>query len=164
MTSAALSDQDFRIEADRALEQAQHALLPLADEEGFEVELQNGSDPGGVADGLEPTFALSCQLADPCWEGGAARALALAASSVGRTEESLDWITSARQRCLRETDSFAALHAAILETELQVCLDAGLEERARHAARALVSVAARGHMDAFLAPALAALDSGSAPA
>ena len=38
----ALSEQDFRLEADRALEQAQHALLPLADQEGFEVELQNG--------------------------------------------------------------------------------------------------------------------------
>ncbi len=37
-----LSEQDFRLEADRALEQAQQALLPLADEEGFEVELQNG--------------------------------------------------------------------------------------------------------------------------
>jgi CyaY protein len=37
-----LSEQHFRIEADRALEQAQRALLPLADEEGFEVELQNG--------------------------------------------------------------------------------------------------------------------------
>jgi len=39
---AALTEQDFRLEADRALEQAQQALLPLADEEGFEVELQNG--------------------------------------------------------------------------------------------------------------------------
>ncbi|MBI2828026.1 MAG: iron donor protein CyaY [Acidobacteria bacterium] len=37
-----LSEQDFRLEADRALEQAQRALLPLADREGFEVELQNG--------------------------------------------------------------------------------------------------------------------------
>ena len=42
MTSATLTEQDFRLEADRALEQAQHALLPLADQEGFEVELQNG--------------------------------------------------------------------------------------------------------------------------
>ena len=42
MTSATLTEQDFRLEADRALEQAQRALLPLADEEGFEVELQNG--------------------------------------------------------------------------------------------------------------------------
>jgi CyaY protein len=37
-----LSEQDFRLEADRALEQAQQSLLPLADREGFEVELQNG--------------------------------------------------------------------------------------------------------------------------
>ena len=36
------SEQDFRLEADRALERLQHALLPLADEHGFEVELQNG--------------------------------------------------------------------------------------------------------------------------
>jgi CyaY protein len=42
MTSAALTEQDFRLEADRALEQAQRALLPIADQEGFEVELQNG--------------------------------------------------------------------------------------------------------------------------
>lgn len=37
-----LTDQDFRLEADRALERLQHALLPMADEKGFEVELQNG--------------------------------------------------------------------------------------------------------------------------
>src|SRR5687768_12585544 len=37
-----LSEQDFRLKADQALEEAQRALLPLADEEGFEVELQNG--------------------------------------------------------------------------------------------------------------------------
>ena len=37
-----LSEQDFRLAADRALEELQHSLLPLADREGFEVELQNG--------------------------------------------------------------------------------------------------------------------------
>jgi CyaY protein len=37
-----LTDQDFRLEADRALEHLQRALLPMADEHGFEVELQNG--------------------------------------------------------------------------------------------------------------------------
>ena len=38
----ALSEQEFRLEADRALETLQHALLPMADTKGFEVELQNG--------------------------------------------------------------------------------------------------------------------------
>ena len=37
-----LTEQDFRLEADRALENLQRALMPLADEHGFEVELQNG--------------------------------------------------------------------------------------------------------------------------
>jgi iron donor protein CyaY len=37
-----LSEQDFRIRADHALEDLQRALLPVADDEGFEVELQNG--------------------------------------------------------------------------------------------------------------------------
>ena len=39
---AALTEQDFRLAADRALDQTQRALLPLADQEDFEVELQNG--------------------------------------------------------------------------------------------------------------------------
>jgi CyaY protein len=37
-----LSEQDFRLQADRALEGLQQALLPAADDDGFEVELQNG--------------------------------------------------------------------------------------------------------------------------
>jgi len=40
MTS--LTEQDFRVQSDVALEDARRALLPLADTEGFEVELQNG--------------------------------------------------------------------------------------------------------------------------
>lgn len=37
-----LTEQDFRVKADEALDGTQRALLPLADAEGFEVELQNG--------------------------------------------------------------------------------------------------------------------------
>ena len=39
---SALTEQDFRVKSDHALEQARRALLPLADSEGFEIELQNG--------------------------------------------------------------------------------------------------------------------------
>jgi iron-sulfur cluster assembly protein CyaY len=39
---SALTDQEFRVKSDEALESARRALLPLADSEGFEVELQNG--------------------------------------------------------------------------------------------------------------------------
>ena len=37
-----LTEQEFRIKSDDALRQAQQALLPLADLNDFEVELQNG--------------------------------------------------------------------------------------------------------------------------
>jgi len=37
-----LSEQDFRLKSDQALEEARRALGPLADEEDFEIELQNG--------------------------------------------------------------------------------------------------------------------------
>ena len=37
-----LSDQEFRLQADHALDGLQRALLPLADAKGFEVELHNG--------------------------------------------------------------------------------------------------------------------------
>ena len=37
-----LTEQEFRVRSDEALEQARRALLPLADQAGFEVELQDG--------------------------------------------------------------------------------------------------------------------------
>jgi len=37
-----MTEQEFRLQADQALEDLQRALLPMADQDGFEVELQNG--------------------------------------------------------------------------------------------------------------------------
>ena len=39
---APLSDQEFRLKSDAALDEARRALMPLADEFDFEIELQNG--------------------------------------------------------------------------------------------------------------------------
>jgi CyaY protein len=38
----ALSEQEFRLKSVDALEKARRALSPLADDEGFEIDLQNG--------------------------------------------------------------------------------------------------------------------------
>ena len=38
----ALTEQEFRVKSAEALEQARRALMPLADQEAFEIELQNG--------------------------------------------------------------------------------------------------------------------------
>lgn len=37
-----LSEQEFRVKSDEVLQATRHTLLRLADERGFEVELQNG--------------------------------------------------------------------------------------------------------------------------
>jgi len=37
-----LSEQDFRLKSDQALESASAVLQPLSDQKGFEIELQNG--------------------------------------------------------------------------------------------------------------------------
>jgi len=39
----ALSDQDFRVKSDEALQDARRALMPLADQEGFEIEFSDGT-------------------------------------------------------------------------------------------------------------------------
>jgi CyaY protein len=40
---ATLSEQEFRVKSDEAIEQSRRALMPLADQEGFEIELQDGT-------------------------------------------------------------------------------------------------------------------------
>jgi iron donor protein CyaY len=37
-----LTEQEFRVKSDEAMESARRALLPLADAEGFEIEFQDG--------------------------------------------------------------------------------------------------------------------------
>jgi len=37
-----VTEQEFRLRADQALEELQHELLPLADEAGLEIDLRNG--------------------------------------------------------------------------------------------------------------------------
>lgn len=40
--AADLSEQDFRVRADEAIERARRALMDLADREGFELDIQGG--------------------------------------------------------------------------------------------------------------------------
>ena len=54
-----LSEQEFRVRSDEALENARRALLPLADSEGFEVELQNGVLNLDFEDPSEAKFVVS---------------------------------------------------------------------------------------------------------
>ncbi len=99
---------------------------------------------------LEETFALSCQLADPCWEGAAARVTALFCLEAGELDAARRWIVDANARCLRETDVYVAMQAAILATDVRIALAAGDPAAAEATARTLVALAAKAHMDDHL--------------
>src|SRR5712672_731598 len=55
----ALSEQEFRVKSAEALEAARRSLLPLADSDGFEVELQNGVLNLEFEDPAEAKFVVS---------------------------------------------------------------------------------------------------------
>src|ERR1700682_3063683 len=55
----AITEQEFRVKSDEALEAARRALLPLADREGFEVELQNGVLNLVFEEPIETKFVVS---------------------------------------------------------------------------------------------------------
>lgn len=107
---------------------------------------------------MEESFALSCSLADPCWEGAAARAIALVCAADGDDPAALAWIERSRQRCLRETDVFEGLHAAILATQAELTFASGDEVGAQAAARSLIALSARAQMDGYLERGLALLN------
>jgi DNA-binding SARP family transcriptional activator len=57
-------------------------------------------------DDAEQSYALACQLGDPCWEGIAGRAMALVAMQAGDGAAAQEWITDARRRCDRVPDRY----------------------------------------------------------
>ena len=110
-----------------------------------ETELAGGQHAG--APDLRQEFALSCQLSDPCWEGVTARVLAMEALAADDPTRALGWVDEARRRISRETDVYVAMQAAILDTDIEVSSRLGDADRVAGTARALLELAARGHMD-----------------
>ena len=69
----------------------------------------------GAAETLQQAFARACQLGDPCWEGIAARGLALVADASGETEQAFDTLRDARVRSNRLADPYVWLDVHILD-------------------------------------------------
>jgi DNA-binding SARP family transcriptional activator len=115
-----------------------------------ESRIRLRDDRALVQEELQNAFALSCQLADPCWEAAVARAIGLAHEARGSFEEALRWIGEARQRCVRETDTYVALLVEILIDDARLSSLLGLDARANTCKREAVSLAARSHMDAHV--------------
>lgn len=68
------------------------------------------------------------------------------------------WFTEARTRCLRETDSYAALYVRILSDQTEALLDEGKRTEAQPVARELLQAAARANMDGDIKSAVTLIE------
>jgi hypothetical protein len=59
----------------------------------------------------------------------------------------MQWLTQARERCLRETDVYAALLVEIVADQARISVQSGQLAAADSIARELLSLAAKAHMD-----------------
>ena len=77
---------------------------------------------------FESAFALGCQMADPCWEGLAARGIGLVHHARGRIDEAIAWLDDARTRCIRIPDAYLWVHAYCLDALCSVAIEAGARQ------------------------------------
>ena len=72
----------------------------------------------------EESFALACELGDPCWEGMAARALGEVAALTGKHDAAWEWLADARQRCDRVSDRYVWVSGHIALAQLNLAAKA----------------------------------------
>ncbi|MEO3809240.1 BTAD domain-containing putative transcriptional regulator [Sphaerisporangium sp. B11E5] len=121
------------------------AFLPWPLALRAELDLTAG-DADSAAEALERSWTLGCQLGDPCWEGMAARVLALLHTTLGDDDTASRWHTEALSRATRVTDRYQWLHAHVLDTVITALLKQGDPEAARPLVATLSSLAARCDM------------------
>jgi DNA-binding SARP family transcriptional activator len=100
------------------------SFLPWPQAMRGEVELRRGSTDAAAAQ-LEHAFARACLLGDPCWEGMAARGLALVAEATGDVARAFAVLADARIRCNRVADPYVWLDAYILDAQCELGLRHG---------------------------------------
>lgn len=126
-------------------EQRWLAFLPWPQALRGELALASG-DLDGAAGDLERSWALATQLGDPCWEGMAARGLALLDARRGDRTGAGSWTDEARSRCTRVPDRYQWVHGHVLDATVGIAIDAGDVERATRTNAVLAALAARGEM------------------
>lgn len=125
------------------------AFLPWPQALRADVQLARG-DIAGADAMLRQAFARACQLGDPCWEGFAARGLALVAEAVGDADGAFVMLADARRRADRLPDGYTWLDGYILAAQCEI----GLRHRhpdVRGWIADLQELAARTGMNGFLA-------------
>ncbi len=107
---------------------------------------------------LEEALAVSNQLADPCWQAAAARALALVDVHSGEYKAADRWLIHARERCCSVTDLYAGLLVEIISDQVRLARKGGDDRGAAELARQLLPIVARTHADGHLEFATAVLN------
>lgn len=110
-----------RFEASIRLAERDHWLAFLPWPQALLGEaLVNRGEVDNAAALLEQAFARACQLGNPCWEGIAARGLALVAHSTGDTGRAFDILADARFRSDRLADPYIWLGGYILDVQCRL--------------------------------------------
>ncbi|WP_062132567.1 AfsR/SARP family transcriptional regulator [Demequina aestuarii] len=143
-----------------AIIDAEHwnAFRPCVESWRAHVNLALGRDPRGVREELESTFATACELSDACWQGLAAKAMALACHAELDRAGAQWWLATAARACARETDAHVWVRADVALAAARMAMDWGDLTMAREQAETLQAVAVRYGMDGMLDAATALLD------
>ncbi len=136
----ALAAADASIEG--AVAERWQAFLPWPQAIRAECAARSGAWTSAARD-AEEAFALGCELGDPCWEGMAARALALVAAHRGDDGGAWAWTVDGRARCDRVVDRYVWVSAYIGLAQLELA--------ARTAPDDVPGLAGRLHADAVAA-------------
>lgn len=116
-----LDRAEERLDAAIELSEDDHWLSFLPWPQAIRGELQIAQgDVAGAEVRLRQAFARACQLGDPCWEGTAARGLALVADARGDTTRAFELLDDARIRCNRLADPYVWLDGYILDAHCEL--------------------------------------------
>lgn len=130
-----------------AVEERWQSFLPWPEVLDGEIAVREGRYEE-AGERLDHAFKLSCSLADPCWEGAAARATGLLHVGLGDLREAQGWLADARTRVTRVSDPYQWMHGYVLDASADLAVHSG-DSAAREAARSLESLAARAGMREF---------------
>ncbi len=140
---------------DEALELARRenwvAFTPWPDALRADVDLAKG-ELDAAEERYEHAFALGCQMADPCWEGVAARGIGLVAAGRGRPQKALEWLHEARRRCARLPDAYLWVEAYTLDALCSIAVAHDVQP-ARRWVEELAQLAGRAGMRELVARA-----------
>lgn len=131
------------------------AFLPWPDAWGANVRLADGEPAADIRGDVEETFALARHLQDPCWEGIAAKVLALTYLADDDYATAMQWMDNASTSCRSVTDTYTWLGVEILITAATAAHQVGDHTRAEDTAHQAIVEAARGPMNGLLARAQA---------